>query len=62
MTNATLLRSPFNWDLLTGSVPYHQGRSMAASRQEAGMMQEELRALHLHLKAASRKLPFRQLG
>jgi hypothetical protein len=28
----------------------------------AGMVQEELRVLHLHLKAASRILAFRQLG
>jgi hypothetical protein len=33
---------------------------MAASRQ--GMVQEELRVLHLHLKAASRILTSRQLG
>jgi hypothetical protein len=34
---------------------------MIVSRQ-AGMVQEELRVLHLHLKAASRILASRQLG
>ena len=29
---------------------------------QAGMVQEELSVLHLHLKAASRRLTFRQLG
>jgi hypothetical protein len=29
---------------------------------QAGMVQEELRVLHLHLKAASRILAYRQLG
>ena len=41
--------------------------SPSSSRQEhgsiqAGMVQEELRVLHLHLKAASRILASRQLG
>ena len=41
--------------------------SPLSSRQEhgsiqAGMVQEELRVLHLHLKAASRILASRQLG
>jgi hypothetical protein len=40
---------------------------LLSSRQEhgsiqAGMMQEELRVLHLHLKVASRILASRQLG
>jgi hypothetical protein len=43
-----------------GSVHHHQGRNMAVSK--AGMVQEELRDLHLHLKAASRILTSRQLG
>jgi hypothetical protein len=37
MTKATLMRTTYNWGRLTGSevhsVQYHQGRSMAASRQ-----------------------------
>jgi hypothetical protein len=44
-----------------------QRLSPLLSRQELGstqavMVQEELRALHLHLKAASRILASRQLG
>jgi hypothetical protein len=35
-----------------GSVQYHQDGNMAVSR----LVQEELRVLHLHLKAASRIL------
>jgi hypothetical protein len=62
MTKATLIRTTFNWGWLTG-----QRFSPLLSRQEhgsiqAGMVQEELRVLHLHLKAASRILAFRQLG
>jgi hypothetical protein len=50
MTKATLIRTTFNWSWLTGSL---------SSRWEhgsihAGMVQEELRVLHLHLKAARR--------
>jgi hypothetical protein len=44
-----------------------QRLSLLSSRQEqsgaqAGMVQEELRVLHLYLKAASRMLASRQLG
>jgi hypothetical protein len=38
------------------SVQYHQSGSMAASRQ--GMVQEELRVLHLVMKASRRRLIF----
>jgi hypothetical protein len=58
MIKATLIRTTFNWDWLTGSV---SSRWENGSIQ-AGMMQEELRVLHLHLKAASRILASRQLG
>jgi hypothetical protein len=53
MTKATLKRTTFNWGWLRGSVHYHEGGTMA------GMVQEELRVLHLHLKAASRILASR---
>ena len=61
MTKAILIRTIFNWGWLTG-----QRFSPLSSRQEhstmqAGMVQEELRLLHLHLKAASRMLVSRQL-
>jgi hypothetical protein len=52
MTNATLIRTTFNW----GWLRWEHGSI------QAGMVQEELRALHLHLKAASRILASRQLG
>jgi hypothetical protein len=52
MTKATLIRTTFNWVWLTG-----QKFNPLSSRQEhgsvqAGMVQEELRVLHLRLKAA----------
>jgi hypothetical protein len=54
MTKATLIRTTFNWGWLTGSergsVHYHQGRKHGSIQAE--MVQEELRVLHLHLKAA----------
>jgi hypothetical protein len=43
-----------------GSVHYHQSRKHGSI--QAGMMQMELRVLLLHLKAASGRLPSRQLG
>jgi hypothetical protein len=48
MTKATLTRTTFTWGWLTGSEAQPIIISMAASRQE------ELRVLHLHLKAAGR--------
>jgi hypothetical protein len=62
MTKATLIRTIFNWGYLQV-----QRFSPLSSRQEhgsiqAGMVQEEMRVLHLHLKAASRRLTSRQLG
>ena len=64
MTKATLIRTAFNWDWLTGS---EDPSIIISSRQEHGsiqvnMVQEELRILYLHLKAASRRLASRQLG
>ena len=56
MTKATLIRTNFTCGWITG----------LSSRQEhgmvqAGMVQEEMRVLHLHLKAARRTLVSRQL-
>jgi hypothetical protein len=65
MTKATLIRTTVNWGWLTGSEvqssiikegPWEHGNI------QAGMVQEELRVLHLHLKAASKILISRQLG
>ena len=63
MTKATLTRTAFNWGWLTES----EVQSIISSRQEhgsiqAGMVQADLRVLHLHPKAASRILPSRQQG
>jgi hypothetical protein len=63
MTKETLIRTTFNWGWLIGSERF----SPLSSRWEhvsiqAGMVQEELRVLHLHLKAVSRIVTSRQLG
>jgi hypothetical protein len=50
MTKATLIGKTFNWGWLTG-----------LEVQSIIMVQEELRVLHLPLKAASRTLIYRQL-
>jgi hypothetical protein len=56
MTKASLIRTTFNWGWLTGSeVQFSSSRCEHGSIQ-AGMVQEELRVLHLHLKAAGRIL------
>ena len=61
MTKATLIRTTFNWGWLTGSeVQFSIIKEHGII--QAGMVQEELRVLHLHLKAASRILTSRQLG
>jgi hypothetical protein len=62
MTKETLIRTTCNSDWLQV-----QRFSPLSSRQEhgsiqAGMVQEELRVLHLHLKATLRELTFRQRG
>jgi hypothetical protein len=60
MTKASLIRTIFNWDWLTGSevqsIIIKAPGNMAASRQAGGA------ELHLHLEAASRILASRQLG
>ena len=63
MTKATLIRTTFHWGWLTGS----EGRSIIIKAEEhgsiqAGVVQAELRVLHLHLKAASERLTSRLLG
>jgi hypothetical protein len=63
MTKATLIRTIY----LIGAGLQVQRFSPLSPKQEygsiqAGMVQEELRVLHLHLKAASRTLASRQLG
>jgi hypothetical protein len=52
MTNATLLRTTFNW---TG-LQVHKFSPLSSKQKhgsiQAGMVQKELRVLHLHLKDA----------
>ena len=61
MTKASLIKATFNWSLLTGSEVQFIIKMGTCSIQ-AGMAQAELRVLHLHPKAASGKLTYRQLG
>jgi hypothetical protein len=61
MTTATLMRTTFNWDWLTGSEVQFIIIKVGTGSIQAGMVQEELRVLHLHLTAASRILTSRQL-
>jgi hypothetical protein len=62
MTKTTLIRTTFNWGWLTGS----EVQSIIIKVEHvgilAGIVQEELKVLHLHLKASSRILTSRQLG
>jgi hypothetical protein len=51
MTKATLIRTTFDWGWLTGLEV--QSSITKHGSIQAGMVQEELRVLHLHLKAAS---------
>jgi hypothetical protein len=63
MTKATLKRTTFNWGWLTGSeVQCIIIKADSAASSKAGMVQEELRVLHLHLRATSKILASRQLG
>jgi hypothetical protein len=57
MTKATLIRTTFNWDWVTGSEVQSIIKVGAWQYvQEVGMAQKELRVLHLHLKAARKRL------
>jgi hypothetical protein len=52
----------FNWDWLTGLEVQPIIICVEHGSVQTGMVQEELRVLHLHLKAASRRLSSRKLG
>jgi hypothetical protein len=63
MTKTTLIKNNISSGLayrFRGSVHYHQGRKHGS--MQAGMVQAELRVLHLHLNAANGRLASRQLG
>jgi hypothetical protein len=62
MTKATLIKTIFNWGWLTGSEVQCIIIKAEHDSIQAGMVQEELCVLHIHLKAASRILASRQLG
>jgi len=53
MTKATLLKTTFNWGWLTGSEVQSIIIKAGTWQHPGSMVQEELRVLHLHLKAAS---------
>jgi hypothetical protein len=57
-----LIRTPFNWGYLTGSEVQFLSSKWKHGTIQASMVQEELRVLHPHVKAASRILTSRQLG
>ena len=59
MAKATLITTTFNWGWLTGSEFSPLSSRQEHGRVQASMVREELRALHLHLKAASRILASR---
>jgi hypothetical protein len=61
MIKATLLMTTFNWGCLTGSLLAAFIIKGEHGSDGTGMVQEELRVLHLCLKAA-RRLTSRQLG
>jgi hypothetical protein len=60
MTKTILIRAIFNCSLLTGSEL--QLIIIKVETCQGGMVEEGLRVLHLHLKAASRILASRALG
>jgi hypothetical protein len=62
MTKATLNTTAFIWGWLTGSEVQSIIIKVGTWQYLAGMVQKELRFLHLHLKAARRRLASRQLG
>jgi hypothetical protein len=62
MTKTNLRRTAFNWGWLTGSeIPSMIIKAGTWQHPDKQMVQEKLRVLHLHLKAASRILAPRQL-
>ena len=62
MTKATLIRTTFNWGRLIDSEVQSIIIKAEHDSIQASMVQEELRVLHLHLKAARRRLAYRKLG
>ena len=56
MTKATLIRTTFNWSWLTGSEV-----QSSIIKVVAWQLLEDLRVLHLHLKAARKRLASREL-
>jgi hypothetical protein len=56
MTKATLTRAAFNWGWVTGSEVQSILINARAWHIQAGMEQEDVSDLHLHLKAAGRRL------
>jgi hypothetical protein len=52
MTKASLIKITFNWGWLTGSEINPVSSRWEHDSIQAGMMQEELRFLHLHLKVS----------
>jgi hypothetical protein len=62
MTKASLIKNNINWGWLTGLEVQSIIIKVGAGQHPAGMVQAELRVLHLHLKAASERLTSRQLG
>ena len=65
MTKASLIKTRFNWGWLTGSEIQPiivKARAWQHGSIQAGMVQAEMRVLHLHLKAASGRLISRHLG
>jgi hypothetical protein len=61
MTKTTIIRTTFNWVWLMDSEVQASIIKEEQGSVQAGMVQEELRVLPLHLKAA-RSLASRQLG
>jgi hypothetical protein len=62
MTKATLIRTIFNWDWLTGSEVQSIIVKARAWQHPSRHGEKELRVLHLYMKAASGRLTSRQLG
>jgi hypothetical protein len=62
MTKASLIRTTFSWGWLTGSEVQSIIIKVGHGSIRAGMVLEELRVLHLHLKTARRILMSRQLA
>jgi hypothetical protein len=59
MANATLIRTTFNWDWLKDSEVQSLSSRQKRGSIKADIVQEELRVLHLHLKAATSVLTSR---